>query len=739
FTRQYVKTRNTERLVAYNNMSRHIQFESVLSLTGSNADVRIPVKPSDNGLAIAHLYNALSKKAGKAGVAGLTDLPKKLASKISSVADELWDHRGQSLVVCGVNHVECQVLVNAINSLIGSYGSTIDLDNPSRQRLGSDSNMISLVKEIAEDKVGAIIAYNANPAYDFPGFPVDKLKSMLSISLSSNMDETGDASRYICPDHNSLESWNIYEPVAGYVGISQPTIHPIFDTRSAQETLMRWGGLGNTSHYAYLKAFYTANYGGGAGKSWDQAVHDGFVQLKQAPAKAYNAGGDVNAASTALSNMASSAKGMELSVFQTVAIRDGKLANNPWLQELPDPISKATWDNFLAVSPEQAKKNGWEQGDIVELEVNGRKFKLPVLPQPGQAEGSVSAALGYGHTKMGKVANNVGQNLYPAVKAVDGRLSYDSPVTKISKTGDSHKIAQTQTYHSIRDDVFDRPRPIVKDTILSKYQRNPASGNQDYPALVSLWPERPEIKNSAYSWGMAIDLNSCTGCSGCIISCQAENNVAVVGKEEVANRREMHWIKIDRFYSGSPEAPEVTFLPMMCQHCDHAPCETVCPVLATTHTMDGLNHQAYNRCVGTRYCANNCPYKVRRFNWFEYSNNDKFDFNLNNSVGKLASNPDVVVRSRGVMEKCSMCIQRIQEAKLKAKKEGVQLKDGDIKMACEQSCPSQAIVFGNLKDPESKISRLFANKRKYHVIEEIKTLPSVGYLTRVRNKSSREI
>ena len=412
-------------------------------------------------------------------------------------------------------------------------------------------------------------------------------------------------------------------------------------------------------------------------------------------------------------------------IYESIAIGNGKYANNPWLQELPDPVAKISWDNFAAVPVAYAAENGLKNEDVIRI--NG--IELPVFVQPGQAKDTISVALGYGREIAGKVGDQTGTNLYPFVGIENGNRQFFVSSAKVEKVpGKTFELAISQTHHSMEG------RPIVRETTLADYIKNPVSGNElkaEHESKSVTLYEAPVY--NGHHWGMAVDLNSCTGCGNCAIACQAENNIQVIGKEQVRNRRIMHWIRIDRYYSENPENPKVSFQPVMCQHCGNAPCENVCPVAATPHSEEGLNQMAYNRCVGTKYCINNCPYRVRRFNWFQYVKNEKFDFASNSDLGRMVLNPDVTVRSRGVVEKCSMCVQRIQEKKQLAKLEGRAIADGEIKTACSQSCPGNAIVFGDLENPESRISKLFKDKRNYHLLEELHTLPSVGYLTKVRN------
>jgi molybdopterin-containing oxidoreductase family iron-sulfur binding subunit len=417
-----------------------------------------------------------------------------------------------------------------------------------------------------------------------------------------------------------------------------------------------------------------------------------------------------------------STNGVELVLYEKIAMGTGKYANNPWLQEMPDPITTATWDNYVCVPLAYAKENNINFEDVVK--VNGL-FELPVIVQPGQPQGTVSIALGYGRTSAGKAGNDVGKNAYQLM-SLNG-----SPVTIEKIAGKTYPIAATQTHHDMEG------RAIVRETNLKAYKADPSSGNEqhkiDEKNNVSLYTK---IDYDGIHWGMTIDLTSCTGCANCVIACQAENNVPVIGKDQIRKRRVMHWLRIDRYYSAEAENPDVYHMPVMCQQCDNAPCENVCPVAATNHSNEGLNQMAYNRCIGTRYCVNNCPYKVRRFNWYEWANNNKFDFNMNSELGKMVLNPDVIVRQRGVVEKCSMCVQRLQAGKLKAKMENRGLVDGEIQTACSQSCPTNAIQFGNLLDENSVIVQNNKEERMYHLLEQLHTLPSTSYLTSVKNRES---
>ena len=531
----------------------------------------------------------------------------------------------------------------------------------------------------------------------------------------------------------------------------QPTIAPLFNTRQFEESLLNW--MDKSDYHAYLSDFWKSRE-----VNWDKAVHDGYFSINDP----LNDIKDISPLdSSILSDNNSVDDTIELAIYEKIGIGDGVQANNPWLQEFPDPISRACWDNYMTISASTASKlnlknwnvsNGALNGSLVDIATKDVIIKnVPVMIQPGQANNTVGLSLGYGRKNAGKAANNVGVNAFPLLNA--------DKVSIMNVEGE-HEFASIQLHHTMMG------RDIVKETVLADYIKNPSSGNKrvtyptfkgDLPAdQLSLYDEQ-DLKNGHF-WNLSIDLTACTGCGECVISCQAENNIPVVGKEEMRKSRDMHWMRIDRYYSSEmtkeiadqndissidmykqmeepADNPEVVFQPVMCQHCNNAPCENVCPVAATTHSDEGLNQMTYNRCVGTRYCANNCPYKVRRFNWFQYSDNDKFDFNMNDDYGKMVLNPDVVVRSRGVIEKCSMCIQKIQQIKLTAKNEGRPILDEEAQTVCASSCSTNAIVFGDANNPESKVSKLKKDERAYDLLDHLNVNPSVFYQTKVRNNS----
>ncbi|HEX3761870.1 MAG TPA: 4Fe-4S dicluster domain-containing protein, partial [Kofleriaceae bacterium] len=636
----------------------------------------------------------------------------------------------------GANDTATQLVVLTLNRLLGNIGKTLDVDRPSLQRQGDDAAMDALVGELERGEVHTLILHGVNPVYDHADgakFKAALSKVALSISTADRVDETAAAVKAVCPDHHFLESWGDAEPIAGMLSLTQPLIAPLFETRSLVESLLHWIGTPAT-HYAVLRDHWRTQVmprQGGArdfDSFWDQTLEKGVLDLAAEPAAAAagtgGTGGDWRAAVAAIQSDAQHAPQgdrFELALFESVAMRDGKNANNPWLLEMPDPITKLSWGNVALIAPSTARQLGLTDGDIVSLATaGGASVDVPVFTQPGQHPRTLSVAVGFGRSQVGKAGNHVGGNAFPLASLVRGARRMWADVS-VKPTGGHEKLAEAQWHFS------QEGRPIALETTREELARDKEKREE----LATLWTER---LMGDRSWGMTIDLNSCTGCSACVIACQAENNVAVVGKDQVQRQRIMHWMRIDRYYAGTEDEPRAVHQPMMCQHCGHAPCETVCPVLATTTSSEGLNQQVYNRCIGTRYCANNCPYKVRRFNWYNYTDNPShFDFNMANPVGRLVLNPDVTVRSRGVMEKCSLCVQRIAAAKNASVKTGKPLEDGQIKTACQQVCPADAIVFGDLKDKQSRVRKLADSERNYQVLEDLGTRPNVSYLKKVRN------
>ena len=733
YTKKYSSGRD---LTTGRRMSRHYQLEAHMSVTGANADIRIPMKPSQESAALADLYHELLRLSGSTAESGKSGI-----DELSSVASDLWANKGLGIVVSGSNRKENQLIVNAINEMLGNHGSTITFDRPLLTRQSTVAPMERFIGELTNGSLGGVILYDVNPVYDHPkGSQIaGALKNLsLSVSMSDRPDETTTLCRYNATGTHFLESWGDAEPKAGFYSLTQPVIQPLFDGRQPEESLLRWS-RNSIAYYDYLKEFWRAELFpqqtqfSEFNAFWNDSLQKGVFEgqaLSSLPA--YN---DLNL-NEALQSVGKPSDGWELILYETIALGNGKFANNPWLQELPDPMAKISWDNFVSVPVEWADANGVENESVIV--VNG--IEMPVFVQPGQADQTMAVALGYGRTEAGKTGNNIGFNVFPLVQASSEDRQFWLPGVTVETTTKTYPLALSQTHHSMEG------RPIARESTFAEWQLNPSAGNEireDHIKHSTTLYEKPDYPG--HHWGLAIDLNACTGCGNCTISCQVENNIPVIGKEQVRNRRIMHWIRIDRYYSGKPQNPYVSFQPVMCQQCDNAPCENVCPVAATPHSDEGLNQMAYNRCVGTRYCLNNCPYRVRRFNWLKFVKSDKFDYHTNSDLGRMVLNPDVTVRSRGVVEKCTFCVQRIQDKKQTAKIEGRPLQDGEIEPACVQSCPSSALVFGDMNDKTSQVFRLIGkttdpeipgDPRNYHLLEELHTLPSVGYLTKIRNTNT---
>ena len=757
FTRAYKSNRDLSGTPP--KMSYHVQFESRMSLTGANADARYAIAPQEIGIVMAHLASAIAKRAGADPVfASLPPLPID-AQRFTQMEERLWAARGQSLVVCGVNSLELQILTNYVNHLLGNYGRTIDLAKPSFQAQGNDASLASLLDEMKQGSVAALIINGVNPVYDLPnGSEIEAAikKIPLSVSFNDRADETSTATQYICPDHHFLESWNDTEAIAGVASLTQPTIPALGNTRAFIESLSIWMSAPVKAYDAlqteWKQRYFTKQQQTIDFQSfWDSAVEKGCFAYTPATASIFNFNSSSLASLRSSNRFGAFANGLAMVLYPKIGVRDGRHAHNPWLHELPDPVSKVTWDNYVAIAPAAAEKRGIAEGDVVRVtaEVNGKKItiELPAYVQIGQNENTIAIALGYGRKgterfeKIGPqwfeakptTVGVLGKNASPFLSLTDGALGCIANNVTIEKTGANHKLASTQIHHRLEVPknvamAGVEKREIIQRTTLAAYAKDPAAGSFHKEKSEDMWAGSHEYPG--HRWGMLIDANACTGCAACVISCQSENNIPVVGKDEVIRNREMHWIRIDRYYEGEGDNLTTSHQPMMCQHCAHAPCETVCPVLATVHSSEGLNQQVYNRCVGTRYCSNNCPYKVRHFNWFDYPHEDRFE--------NMSLNPDVTIRSRGVMEKCSLCVQRIQEGKIKAKTDGRTLNDGEIKTACEQSCPAQAIVFGDMNDPKSVISQKMKDPRYYQSLYEVGVQPNVGYMTIVRNRDEEK-
>ncbi len=751
FDRSYMMGRKPET----GNMSHHVQIEANMSITGANADKRIPLKPSDQVFALLNLYNALTDN-------NLTSKATPVDGEINALVANLKAAGDKAVVVTGLQDKNAQIIALAINEYLSS--SVIDKENPKNIRHGNDSEVVTLLEDMKAGKIGALITYNTNPVFTMPKSKVfeDALKNIsLTIAFSMHEDETAKAMQYVLPTPHYLESWGDVMHQENHYSIIQPTIKPLFNTRQFQDSLLIWMD-DDQSFYDFMKENFVGD--------WNKVVHDGFVKMEVEIVENSEELPELDMAAVAVELGKTKSNDFELVLYTKKSMGDGQMANNPWLQELPDPITRASWGNYITMSPADAVKqgisnttqdNGALDGDTVDITVNGVTLNnVPVYIQPGQADGSIGLALGYGRTQGVKEEMIQGVNAYKFYRDFNNN---QSDVIMSTPNG-NHEFACVQLHHTLAG-----RHDILKEVSLHDYINGDSHDwnhkhkfSMDHqevtPEKADLWTSYDD--STGHKFNLSIDLTACTGCAACVVACHAENNIAVVGKEEVRKSRDMHWLRIDRYYTSdvpTREAakeeglsrvetyhglervaanPQVAFQPVMCQHCNHAPCETVCPVAATSHSKQGQNHMAYNRCVGTRYCANNCPYRVRRFNWFRYNENDEFDFNMNDDYGKMVLNPDVVVRSRGVMEKCSLCIQMTQSTILEAKKEGRTIKDGEFQTACVNACSTNALVFGDVNDKESEVAGLVEDKRAYHLLDFVGTKPNVVYQVKVRNEEA---
>ncbi|KAA2218608.1 TAT-variant-translocated molybdopterin oxidoreductase [Maribacter flavus] len=757
-------------------MSRHVQLEANMSLTGANADKRFPLTPTAQKVVLAKLYGKLNGTS----VGGNTS---EYDAIVDQIAAEVKKAGSNAVVLTGLDDVNAQSVVLAINKMLAS--KAFDPSAPRYIRKGSVKQLESLISDMKSGRVGALIMDGVNPMYSLPNaadFKEGLEKTDLSVLFTTNWNETAEAVQYTAASNHYLESWGDAQFKKGHYSLMQPTIKELFDTKQFQSAILTWMGI-ESSYYDYIKDTWSANILNGS--SWNQALQDGvFV----AQATAIDIEGELVAveeetemetsavpiASAVRSLANATSGGMELTLYSKVGMGDGQQASNPWLQEFPDPITRVSWDNYVTISKADAESlgvknvnvaNGGMDGDYVSLTVNGVTIQnVPVVVQPGQAKGSVGLSFGYGKTVGMKEEMQTGVNAFKLYQGFNA-----NQVVTLEKTGGNHEFACVQLHKTLmgRGDIIKETTLEIfntKDHAEWNHVPQVSLNHQEVPATsVDLWESFD--RSIGHHFNLSIDLNACTGCGACVIACHAENNVPVVGKKEVRVSRDMHWLRVDRYYSSEDtfeedntkkeeldglwgdngslggfgemedpsDNPQVAFQPVMCQHCNHAPCETVCPVAATSHGRQGQNQMVYNRCVGTRYCANNCPYKVRRFNWFLYNNNDEFDFHMNNDLGKMVLNPDVNVRSRGVIEKCSMCIQKTQKTILDAKREGRTIKDGEFQTACSAACDNGAMVFGDINDENSKVAELKESNRMYHLLEHVGTKPNVFYHVKVRN------
>ncbi|MBU0941766.1 MAG: TAT-variant-translocated molybdopterin oxidoreductase [Bacteroidetes bacterium] len=740
-------------------MSRHFQLEANMTLSGAAADKRLAMSTADQKQALIHIYNVIT------GSAVAVNLDAKYKAEVTKAAQQLKAAGAEGVLVSGIQDKNAQLLVIAINQALSSVAaSTVG----ARQiRKGSNADVAQLVADMKAGTIHTLLMSGVNPVYtlaDSAGFVEGLKKVTNSVVMSLKEDETALLATIAAPVPHYLESWGDLSLTKGTYSLVQPTIRPLFDTKQLQDVLMSLNGL-TGKYYDYLKAS-SASFT--SGSSWNKVLHDG-VYVSESSALSGSA--DYGTAAANLSR-AKKDDNFELVLYTKTGMGDGQQANNPWLQEFPDPITRVSWDNYVTVSNADAKELGMSNEIVANGGLNGsyatittkdglKLENVPVIVQPGQAVGTVGLALGYGRKAALKEEMQVGINAYALYKGFN-----DVQSVVIEKSGGAHEFACVQGQKTLmgRGDIIKETTLEIFNTKDSKFWNPVPMVSLDHAEIeatkVDLWESFD--RSVGHHFNLSIDLNACTGCGACVIACHAENNVPVVGKDEVRRSRDMHWLRIDRYYSSEStfegdnerkdniaglgdslstfnemekagDNPQVSFQPVMCQHCNHAPCETVCPVAATSHSRQGQNHMAYNRCVGTRYCANNCPYKVRRFNWFLYNKNSEFDYHMNDDLGRMVLNPDVNVRSRGVMEKCSMCIQMTQATILNAKKEGREVIEGEFQTACSNACSTGAMTFGDINVKESPIAKLVADDRMYHLLEHVGTKPNVIYHVKVRN------
>ncbi len=743
--------------------NRLYSIEGGLSLTGMNADIRLRLKPELQDEFILSLLNELLIKRKVASIPsgnGLYSLINKYnlenftrkqgweESKINSLVSDLLENKGKSIILAGNTlSLNTHVLANLLNNVLGNeklydYSSANVLVTKNNDK----ESWKNFLGNMNDKKVGVVIHFDSNPVYELPSDYnyANSLKNVDAvISLSELPSETTGLSKYIVPINNTFESWGDSFTRSNVYNLQQPVIAPLFNTRQKEAVLLTWTDeklkySEDLYHKFLMQSFkddiYTKQNPSSDFKSyWYSSVHDGFVELPtESTSYKFNI--------SALNNIkvVSKKSGMSLHIQPNYFVGNRKFSNNGWLQEIPHPVSKVTWDNFAAVSFATANKLGLKNNDLISVEVNNTKMDLPVMVQPGLADNLLVVEAGYGRENSGTIESGVGFNVNKFLISDNLNFKYIFENVKVDKTGKTYKLVSTQEHNflnepDLRD--FHKIRKIIFEGTIQEYKKDPKFLLPEEKVLHGITREH-EYKG--LKWGMAIDLNKCTSCGYCVAGCNVENNIPVVGKEQVAVGREMQWMRIDRYYSGSPDDPEVSNQPMLCQQCDNAPCENVCPVNATNHSPDGLNQMVYNRCVGTRYCSNNCPYKVRRFNFFNFR--DHFaDAYYENDLTALVNNPEVTVRSRGVMEKCTFCIQRIMEARQEAISEGRELKGDDVKTACQQACPADAIVFGDINDPESEVSKYRNHDIGYLVLKELYVKPNVTYMAKLRNKNSGEV
>ena len=708
YTRDFAARRNPD-----GNMNRLYVVESTPSSTGMKADHRIPMR--------AWEVEGFARELAHGG--GAIGLQQEF---IVEIAKDLQSHKGASVVIAGDHQPPTvHALVHVINQQLGNVGKTLFYTDPlDANPVNRNESLHTLVEDIRAGKVDLLLILGGNPAYDAPAELefASALKSNavnLKVFLGTHRNETAELCHWHVPEAHYLEAWSDARAYDGTVSIIQPLIEPLYGGKSAHEIITTLAGQSGLTGHDLVQQYWQKQHSGADFDAfWRKSLHDGWIEgtafgprSTQPKAGEFVSGvreGDFNA--------------IELNFRRDPSIYDGRFSNNGWLQELPKPLTKLTWDNPIMIGPAMAERLKLNFKDVAELEFQGKKIKGPIWIQAGHPDNSITVFLGYGRTRAGRIGSGTGFDAYPLRTS---QAPWFASGAQLRRTGETYDLASTQGYQSM-ETPDGSERPLVQERSLEEYRKEPNFAKEgEPPAALTLY--KPfDYSTETYSWGMAIDLNSCVGCNNCIVACQSENNIAVVGKEQTLRGRHMHWLRVDAYYNGPRDNPKGFFQPVPCMQCEDAPCELVCPVQATVHSSEGLNDMVYNRCVGTRYCSNNCPYKVRRFNFLLFQDWETPQF-------KLMRNPDVTVRSRGVMEKCTYCVQRISEKRIDAERADSTIKESELQTACQQSCPANAIVFGNLNDPNSQVNKWKAQARNYSLLGELNTRPRTTYLAEVRN------
>jgi molybdopterin-containing oxidoreductase family iron-sulfur binding subunit len=702
--------------------------ESTPTSTGFKADHRLPVRAVD----IEPFARALASAIGVGSAGGGSVSGDAQTKFLNAIAKELQSHRGSSVVIVGDHQPPVvHALAHAINSVLGNIGKTVVFSDPIS---ANTDNQTQGIKELVDDmrggKVDMLLILGGNPAYDAPadlGF-ADALKNTgipMRVYLGQHQNETAELCQWHVNEAHYLEAWSDTRAFDGTVSLVQPLIAPLYAGKSVHEFMALLAGQGDATGYEIVRGYWQQQHSGSDFEAfWRKSLNDGFIDGSALPARQVT----LKAASFPATNQA--ANGIEINFRRDPSIYDGRFSNNAWLQELPKPLSKLTWDNPVLISPAMADRLKVKSKDVVEIELQGKKLPMAVWIQAGHPDNSISVYLGYGRRRAGRTGTGFGFDTY---QIRNSAIPWFATGVNIRPTGGFYELASTQGYQTM--DTAVSARPLVRHAAIEEFKKNPQFAQEETAKQqFTLYPTLPgfDYSKNPYAWGMAIDMNACVGCNNCIIACQAENNIAVVGKEQTNKGRHMHWLRVDTYYQGDRETPDAYFQPVPCMQCEQAPCEVVCPVGATVHSSEGLNDMVYNRCVGTRYCSNNCPYKVRRFNFLRFQDWDTPQY-------KMMRNPNVSVRSRGVMEKCTYCVQRITQHRVDAETASVRenrdvtIQDGELQTACQQSCPANAIIFGNINDPNSKVAKLKAGPRNYALLDDLNTKPRTTYLAAVRN------